>query len=81
MDSIWGPQKDRAKIDLRMPRDIHSEVHEICVRLGIPKNSFFVLAAGMLLVQLAPMMTAEKDRDVRQMVRLKIQKVLSTIRN
>lgn len=80
MQTIWGPQKDRAKVDLRLPRDLHGQVHEMCDLLGIPKNAFFAMAAGLLLLELSPLQIGEK-RDNTSKVAFKIvQKVLTAVR-
>jgi len=79
--TIWEPQQERAKIDLRLPRDLYKQVHDICVLLGISKTAFFALSASLLLIQLAPLHGEEKSAGVNQVARTIIQKVAAALHN
>jgi len=81
MAAIWGPQKERAKVDLRLPRDLHGQVHEICVLLGIPKNAFFALAAGLLVMELSLLQTVDKRDKASRIAVSVVQKVVEAIRS
>jgi hypothetical protein len=80
MQTIWEPQKERAKVDLRLPRDLHNQVHEMCDLLGIPKNAFFAMAAGLLLLELSPLQNNGKKDDTSKVAVKIVQKVLSAVR-
>jgi len=80
MVSMFGPQKDRAKVDLRLPRDLHGQVHEMCDLLGIPKNAFFAMAAGLLLLELAPLQIGGKRDDTVKVASKIVQKAASIVR-
>ena len=63
-ESPLGPQADRVKTDLRLPKPFVKQVEAVCTKLGIPKNAFFVLAGARFLIQLAPVLGSKKGADL-----------------
>jgi len=59
-----GPVKDRVKTDIRLPKALVKHVDAVCEILGVPKNAFFVLAAGKLVVELSPLLSTKAKRSV-----------------
>lgn len=80
MVSTFGPQKERVKMDLRLPRELHEQVGDVCELLGTPKNAFFALAAGLLVMELSALQTEKKRDKARKVTSLIVQKVLKRIR-
>lgn len=76
---IWEPQRERVKLDLRIPRDLHKQVHDLCLLLGIPKNAFFALGASFLLIQFAPLLGRKKIEGADRIAGAIIQKVTDSL--
>lgn len=79
--TLLGPQEGRRKTDLRLPGELLLEVDSICKRLGCPKNAFFALSAGLLVLQLSPLLTeANKRADTWATIENMLQKLLEQVK-
>lgn len=63
-ESPLGSPLGRVKTDIRMPAQLASQIERACEHLGIPKNAFFVLSTGLLLMELMPLFEENKKRMV-----------------
>ena len=52
----------RIKTDIRLPTAFSDHVEEVCNVLGVPKNAFYSMAAGFLLITLAPLLSKKVKR-------------------
>jgi hypothetical protein len=77
--SLLGSMGPRIKTDLRLPPAFLEKVDEVCVALGVPKNAFFVLAASMLALQLAPMVRGKSRKQLILAMQDSFQKILSEV--
>jgi hypothetical protein len=77
--SLLGTMEGRIKTDLRFPPELLDKVDEVCVALGIPKNAFFVLAAGLLTLQLSPLVRIKQRKQLIMIVQDLFQKILAEI--
>lgn len=77
--SLLGAQEDRIKTDLRLPPELLDSVEQVTTALQIPKNAFFVLAASMLVLQLAPLVRVKQRKALVMTIQDLFQKVLGEI--
>lgn len=61
--SVLGPLENRKKEDVRVPENLREIVGKLSRVLGVPKNAFYVLAAGYFALRYAPMVTSARSRD------------------
>jgi hypothetical protein len=71
----------RVKTDLRFPPELLDKIDEVCAALGIPKNAFFVMAASLLTLQLAPLVRVKQRKQLILHVQDLFQKLISDIAN
>ncbi len=77
MDAIMGPLSDRLKTDIRVPRVLSGQVDLICCAAGVPKNAFYSLAAGLLVIQLSPLLPGSKRAGLLSSIANLFQKALT----
>lgn len=74
--SVLGAHKGRVKTDIRLPSKLAKRIERTCVKLHLPRNAFFTLAACHELVRLLPMLTAKK----RDILRMELESLLQKIK-
>ena len=79
-ESVLGPQADRIKTDLRLPKEFVVVVEEACRKLGVPKNAFFVLAGALFLAQLEPAMKSKKSDKLLEDLEILVQNLIFNIK-
>lgn len=73
--AILGDMADRIKTDVRFPRKLVEHVEECCLATGVPKNAFYALGVGILVVMLTPLLPGQRRKDVLS----RIEKIFQTI--
>lgn len=79
--SILGSQQDRVRTDVRLPPRLAQQVGVICETLGIPRNTFYTVAACNYMITLFPLLTAKKRVVMNEELESLIQKILENSRN
>lgn len=79
-DSVLGALADRIKTDVRVPEDLSETVEELCAKLGMTKNAFYVVGAVKFAAEIAGV-AYEKRTQRRVLTALKdqIQRMLDSL--
>ena len=75
--SILGAVNERVKTDVRLPKSLAKDVERVARAMGIPKNAFYAVAAGLLIATLGPAMPGKKRTQLLQRAEKLIQKVIT----
>ncbi len=80
-ESMLGKQASRVKVDVRLPKTLAKQMEVMCKALGVPKNALVVLGVGLLLVELAPLLSAKKREVLVERVSKLFQRLLKQLKN
>lgn len=76
-----GPLEDRVKTDVRLSKSVLKQVELLAYKIGVPKNTFFVLGISLLASQLLPLLASDKKRkDLLRDVEKLFQKTMKDIK-